>query len=80
MHIEYNPEKANRILDELGFDKRNAKGIRLFPDGEPISFVMDWATSWPVHGKVAEVVSDYWRDLGIDTRGQGPRALGLLRA
>ena len=67
MHIEYNPEKANRILDELGFDKRNAKGIRLFPDGEPISFVMDWATSWPVHGKVAEVVSDYWRDLGIDT-------------
>jgi peptide/nickel transport system substrate-binding protein len=67
LNIEFDPARANQILDELGFDKKNEKGIRLFPDGDPISFVMDWCTTWPVHGKVAEVVSDYWRDLGIDT-------------
>jgi peptide/nickel transport system substrate-binding protein len=68
-HLEYDPDKANRMLDEAGF-KRNAQGRRLGPDGKPISF------TFPVVGvlgdfvKPLELVREYWKVVGVDMQLQ----------
>lgn len=43
---EYDPEKANRLLDEMGLDKRDEEGYRLGPDGKRfvVPFVVGWGT------------------------------------
>ncbi len=67
MYIKYDPDEANRILDELGFDKRNSEGIRLWPDGEPLFLTFFTATAWPQMGQVGEFLVDYFREIGIDS-------------
>jgi peptide/nickel transport system substrate-binding protein len=67
MNIEYDPAEANRILDELGFTKKNSDGIRLGPDGKPIFFTVFAAGgTWPLHADVAQVCIEYWRKIGVD--------------
>ena len=39
--IEYDLDKANRMLDELGLTKRGVDGYRLRPDGKPIALTID---------------------------------------
>jgi peptide/nickel transport system substrate-binding protein len=61
-HIEYDPAKANRLLDGLGLERRDAEGIRLRPDGAPMKLTllsMD-------NGQTESLLSDYWRDVGLD--------------
>ena len=67
MNIKYDPDEANRILDSLGYDKRDSNGIRLGPDGKPIFFLMPYATAWPYMGDIGQVVLDYWKEIGIDS-------------
>jgi peptide/nickel transport system substrate-binding protein len=41
-YIEYDPDKANELLDAAGYDKRDADGFRLWKDGSgPISFIIE---------------------------------------
>ena len=65
-YTEYDPELANQMLDEIYPDK-NGDGIRLLPNGDPISFDLlidgtrfaDWVDA-------AEMVEGYWQEIGID--------------
>jgi len=45
-YIEYDPDEANRLLDEMGMTERDAEGYRLFPDGsgDTFSFVFEHHT------------------------------------
>jgi peptide/nickel transport system substrate-binding protein len=56
-YTEFDPDKANKILDEAGYDKRSPDGWRLGPDGKPISFVIQVAQG-----------GGYWKDIGIDAQ------------
>ncbi len=61
LYTEYDPDKANALLDEIGLDQRNADGWRLRPDGEKlfINFVhYGWADD-------TELVVDYLQKVGI---------------
>jgi peptide/nickel transport system substrate-binding protein len=41
-YIKYDPDAANKLLDEAGYTKKDANGIRLFRDGSgPISFSVE---------------------------------------
>ncbi|MCL2057789.1 MAG: ABC transporter substrate-binding protein [Oscillospiraceae bacterium] len=40
-YTEYDLDKANALLDEMGLDQRNAAGIRLMSNGEPLGVVID---------------------------------------
>jgi peptide/nickel transport system substrate-binding protein len=64
---EYDPERANELLDGLGLTERDAEGYRLLPDGERVSFGVDviptLQTEWV---DAMELIVDYWRDLGIE--------------
>jgi len=64
-YAEYDPERANRILDEMGF-KRGPDGIRLRPDGKKLSLLVDIHAINPYGIPITEMVVKYWQDIGID--------------
>jgi peptide/nickel transport system substrate-binding protein len=35
-HVEYDPDRANALLDEAGYDARDGSGYRLHPDGSRV--------------------------------------------
>jgi peptide/nickel transport system substrate-binding protein len=68
LYTEYDPDMANRLLDELGLDKRDSDGYRLRSDGETLSLLLEVIDA-AFHGALDqhELVKDYWEALGIKT-------------
>ena len=62
-YTEYNPKKANEILDEIGLAKRDKNGFRLRPDGKRLRSVIKILSSMP---DIAELIKGYWKDIGIE--------------
>ena len=45
-YIKYDPDTANKMLDDLGYTKKDSEGIRLYRDGSgPISFTVESVTA-----------------------------------
>ena len=66
-HIEYNPDKANELLDAAGYDKKDAEGFRLWKDGSgPVSFNIEgtYQTGTPEEDTVL-ILIDNLRAVGI---------------
>ena len=64
-YSEFDPDTANKMLDELGLDKRDADGMRLLPDGNVFNIVIDvpmYATQWI---DVGTMVAKNYEDVGI---------------
>jgi peptide/nickel transport system substrate-binding protein len=61
--IEYDPDTANAILDEIGLEK-GADGFRLRPDGQPLVINLLYALQF---GNPAqhELVKEYWEAVGV---------------
>ena len=65
--VEYDPNRANRILDSLGLRKRGTDGMRLLPDGR--SFIMDVNyVSGIVPIAAAQLACHYWQNVGINAQ------------
>jgi peptide/nickel transport system substrate-binding protein len=64
-YIEYDPDKANRLLDEMGLTERNAEGIRLRPDGKPIELVLETRSFRNDFIDALEMIGGWWTDVGI---------------
>jgi len=62
---EYDPEQANRLLDEMGLDKRDAEGYRLGPDGKTFVIPFEVAMNAPDIVPVTELVIEQWKKIGI---------------
>ena len=62
--VEYDPEKANELLDGLGLDKRDDSGWRLLPSGKRLELNMAWASDTQRSAE-AELISDYLSASGI---------------
>ena len=67
-YVEYDPDKANALLDEMGLDKRDSEGFRLRPDGERLIFTLEYLDSETPKQPNAELVTQYWNEVGIDMR------------
>ena len=59
------PDLANQLLDELGFDERGSDGLRLGPDGEPFIFRITFATEAPETAPVAELLKEQIQKVGL---------------
>lgn len=63
---EYDPDEANRILDEAGYEDVDDDGFREDPDGEPLEIQFASMSG----GDVAEPLTNYyiqsWRDVGLN--------------
>ncbi len=60
---DYDPDKANRLLDEIGLDRRDREGYRTFPDGTRMTFFLH-LTEFTGVGP-AQFLIDDWRAVGV---------------
>ncbi len=63
-YAEYDPDTANRLLDEMGL-QRGGDGFRLRPDGEVLAVQILIPLEWPSHVAISELVAEYWQDVGV---------------
>jgi peptide/nickel transport system substrate-binding protein len=63
--IEYNPDRANQLLDGLGFTERDADGYRM-KDGKTLGFTITYTEALgSMNPDEVGVVSSYWEAIGI---------------
>ena len=67
-YIEYDPDLANRLLDEMGLDKRDSDGFRIRPDGRRLSITIDYTESDTPKTPTLELVKEYWEAVGVQTQ------------
>lgn len=67
---DYNPEKAEQILDELGMDERDGDGFRLAPNGEQFEIYIEYADMAADFTPVLELVVEHFQEIGINTSMQ----------
>ncbi len=65
-YAEYDPERANKILDDLGYTERRADGIRVLPDGRPMRILIETAGERQEVENALQIITDTWRDIGIE--------------
>lgn len=65
-YTEYDTDLANEHLDRAGLSERNSGGFRERPDGSQLSFGIGVVTEEPQQIDALEMVSEYWREVGID--------------
>jgi peptide/nickel transport system substrate-binding protein len=61
--IEYSPEKANALLDEMGMT-RGADGMRTYPDGSPFTILWEYSSQF-ANAEFAKLVTDYLEAVGL---------------
>lgn len=75
--IEYDPDQANALLDEMGLAWDSAREVRLRPDGQPLQIVLE---CWEEFCPHSEQVSEMWTEVGVKTTmSQIERTLWLER-
>ncbi|MFO7976101.1 MAG: ABC transporter substrate-binding protein [Candidatus Hydrogenedentota bacterium] len=65
-YLEYDPERANELLDGLGL-KRGPGGMRRLPNGKPFRQVINvYATEGGTPNELWQLVADYFREVGLN--------------
>ncbi|MEX0316495.1 MAG: ABC transporter substrate-binding protein [Ruegeria sp.] len=62
---DYDPDRANTLLDEAGLDKRDSSGTRMLPDGRPMELVVETAGERQEVENALQIVTDTWREIGV---------------
>jgi peptide/nickel transport system substrate-binding protein len=67
----YDVAQANQILDEAGYKDSNGDGIRDMPDGsQPLTFRVYYPSDSATAPRMAELLGDQWKQIGIGTEIQ----------
>ncbi|NPV81203.1 MAG: ABC transporter substrate-binding protein [Firmicutes bacterium] len=66
-YAQYDPKEANRLLDEMGLNKKDASGFRLRPDGKRLSLIIEYCESDTPKTPTLELVKEYWNAVGVQT-------------
>ena len=66
-YSEYDPEKANKLLDEAGYEK-GSDGWRQFPDGTKLKFIcmLNVLDQNKKYIDVMQLIKENWAELGIE--------------
>jgi len=62
---QFDPERADALLDRMGLTERDARGIRLLPDGRPLEIIVESAGESTEETDVLELIGDRWRRVGV---------------
>lgn len=65
MWAQYDKETANKLLDEIGLDKRDPDGTRLLPDGRRAEITIETAGESAEETDVLELITDHYRQIGL---------------
>lgn len=66
----YDPEQANRFLDEMGLIWNEDHQYRLRPDGKPLTIRIDYYDVTPPAGPGSEMAAAFWEEIGVRTQVQ----------
>ena len=66
-YTEFNRELANKMLDGIGLNKKDANGMRLLPNGKPATMEISVVPAFGAWPDVALLVSKDWEAVGIKT-------------
>ncbi len=68
-YAQYDPDKANELLDEVGLKWDAEHKYRLRPDGKPLSVIIEMVEGAGLKGmlKNCELTKEYWEDVGVKT-------------
>lgn len=75
---EFDVAKANQILDDAGYLDTDGDGIREMPDGtNPLVYRISWPSDSIDGPRLAELLSEMWREVGVklELQGMDPGAL-----
>ncbi|MEP1330783.1 ABC transporter substrate-binding protein [Pseudophaeobacter sp.] len=61
----FDPELANRLLDEAGLGEKDGYGIRRLPDGRPMELVVETAGERQEVENALQIITDDWNDVGV---------------
>ncbi len=62
---DFDLDRANSLLDEIGLTERDDRGIRLLPDGRPLGIIVESAGESTEETDVLELIADSWADIGV---------------
>ncbi len=62
---EFDVDRANQLLDEIGLAARDNDDIRLLPDGRPIEIIVPTTGQSAEEADVLELIGDNWRQIGV---------------
>ena len=63
-YAEFDPDRANALLDEMGLEWDANRRYRLLPDGRTFSLTIP-VVPGELREQVSTLVHDYWEDIGI---------------
>ncbi len=66
--IEYDPDRANALLDEMGM-KRGADGFRTYPDGSPFTILWEYSGQF-ASPEFVKLMSDYLKAIGLNVNAK----------
>ena len=73
-HAEFDPDEANRLLDEVGLSERDRDGFRIGPDGDALLITVEWSATLSVPPAAFELIKEYlgrrWRQGGAAPHGE----------
>ncbi len=61
--IDYDPERANALLDQIGLTQRDGEGYRTFPDGTRMTFFLNMSEFTGLGP--SQFIVDDWRAVGV---------------
>jgi len=62
---EYDIAEANKLLDQMGLDKRDQEGYRLRPDGKVLNMLIECGAQAPDLLPLSELIVEYLKNIGI---------------
>jgi peptide/nickel transport system substrate-binding protein len=67
-YADYDPAKANRLLDEMGLTERDSAGYRLRPDGKRLTLLFEISADAQAGPEPDEsvIIQENWKELGMD--------------
>ena len=68
---DYDVARANRLLDEMGMNKKDGDGFRLGPDGKRFQIVFEIGKLSQDHVPMAELLAEYFKKVGVFTMVKG---------
>jgi len=66
-YVEYDPKKANELLDEMGLKWDKDHKYRLRPDGKTLSLTFEFTPAWGPWTDAIGLIKEYWEAIGVKT-------------
>jgi peptide/nickel transport system substrate-binding protein len=67
-YAQFDPDRSNALLDEMGLRWDSRRQWRLRPDGKPLTIVLEYfpGESGPQKTSTCELVAEHWREIGVN--------------